>query len=194
MKRTLTYKFEAGEHPTLQAVRITVSTVTMSGIGKHARMLREAVEQWRQDTGQEPDQEEPNGQEERIRQGNEEAQEGLLVPPAAPTEAEKAERNWLYSQYTRWAILAATTAMVSVIQHGKKGKTVELDDNQSDDWPWQESSLAALGWDNPKGVGELPVDLFTAWEAQSMAVNPGIFGPPQTGANGKKKGGLVQIV
>lgn len=185
MKRTLTYKFEAGEHPTLQAVRITVSTVTMSGIGKHARMLREAVEQWRIDTGQEPETDNSEA-------GTEEAQ--VAPVPPTPTEAEKAERNWLYSQYTRWPILAATTAMVSVIQHGKKGKPVELDDEQSDDWPWQESSLAALGWDNPKGVGELPVDLFTAWEAQAMAVNPGIFGPPQTSINGKKKGGLVQIV
>ena len=195
MQGTITYRFEEGEHPTLKAVRIIVATVNMSRVGAHARMLREATEQWRTDTQQPkiatPKEEtngnvQPEGQQEEQQEGQ---QEGLLV-----SEAKQAEDNWLYSQYTRWATLAAATTTVSVIKHGKKNQTVELDEDTPDDWPWQKSSLAELGWDNPAGMGEIPVDLFTAWEARAMSVNPGIFGPPLTSTNGKKKMGLVQIL
>lgn len=180
MNSTLTYRFEPEESAGLEAVRITVSGVTMKGIGTHARLTREAVEQWRTDTGQDKKEtpaEAPPAEAE--------------TPENQPAEL-PAEHNWLYSQYTRWAVLATTTTRVSVIKRGKK--PLELSDETPDDWPWQESSLAALGWDKPSGVGDVPVDLFTAWERAAMDVNPGVFGPSRPGSNAKKKTGLISVI
>ena len=72
-------------------------------------------------------------------------------------------------------------------------KAKELDPEDPDKWPWQDSSLEALGWDKPGPVIDLPADLFTSWELYAQRVNPGTFGPPLTGTT-KKKVGLISVI
>ena len=44
LKATLTYRFDEGEHPDLEAVRVTVGTGSMRVIGTHSRLVRLAGE------------------------------------------------------------------------------------------------------------------------------------------------------
>ena len=44
LKATLTYRFDDGEHPDLEAVRVTVGTGSMRVIGTHSRLVRLAGE------------------------------------------------------------------------------------------------------------------------------------------------------
>ena len=79
---------------------------------------------------------------------------------------------------------------VQVVKRAKKAK--DLDEDAPDTWPWEESSLAALGLDKPEGAMELKTDLIDAWERAVDSVNPGVFGRPLT-SQAKKKTGVLSI-
>jgi hypothetical protein len=185
MQSTLTYRFETDENPELEAIRITVKTLTMAGVGQHAKLLREAIEMWRVDTNN------PEFGKEVSNNGKEEEEgrpEGVLTPKE-PTREEEV----LYNHYARWAVIAsATVDKVLIVKRGKTTK--ELDEDNTDSWPWETTSTAAMGWDKPSGILDIPIDLFTAWEKQAYAVNPGLFGPAGNNVAKKKGVGLISVI
>ena len=90
-----------------------------------------------------------------------------------------------YNAYVRWATCAAGTHSLAVVKRNKQSK--ELDPDAIDAWPWETSSLAALGWDQPQGVLDIKTDLFDAWEKAVQAANPGIFGRALTSGAKKRR-------
>lgn len=197
---TLTYVFDECEHPELQAVRITVGTGSMRVIGTHSRLVRLADGLAEQENRQALVEEQAGALVADV-DGDGALDEGACVStPEAKPEArvkappageERPEDVVRVNLYRRWALLAAVTRKVQVVKRGRKAR--ELDLENPDAWPWQESSLEGLGWDRPGPVVDLPADLFTSWELHAQRVNPGTFGPPLTGAV-KKKTGLISVI
>ena len=199
LKATLIYRFDEGEHPDLEAVRVTVGTGSMRVIGTHSRLVRLAGEIAEAENKAEREDEQATAAAgvlvAAINSG--EAAEGdtdddsVTHEPAPVTEEERPEDTVRVNLYRRWALLASVTRSVQVVKRGKKAK--ELDPEDPEKWPWQDSSLEALGWDKPGPVIDLPADLFTSWELYAQRVNPGTFGPPLTGTT-KKKVGLISVI
>jgi hypothetical protein len=97
----------------------------------------------------------------------------------------------VYQAYLRWAKCAAAAKKVLVVRRGKKSKGLDID--APDGWPWEETSLAAIGLDKPQGALELPVDLLEAWERATDMVNPGVFGRNNLTSQAKKKTGVLSV-
>lgn len=176
MQTTITFRFDEGQSPDFEAVRLTVGTVLMRHIGAHARLKRLTADQWRLDTGRKPESEvtqDAAAEAEEVQAKGEEE--------VTPEESE------LWKAYDRWCELMVATTGVQVVRKGKKAK--DLDPETPTDWPWEDTNMAALGWDKPAAILDLPVDLVGSWQTQIRATNPGIFGPPLTGQapNAKKK-------
>ena len=193
LKATLTYRFDEGEHPDLEAVRVTVGTGSMRVIGTHSRLVRLAGEIAEAENKAEREDEHAAavaGVVVAAAEGEGDEENMLVELPPAPEE-ERPEDTVRVNLYRRWALLASVTRSVQVVRHGKKAK--DLDPEDPDKWPWQDSSLEALGWDKPGPVIDLPADLFTSWELYAQRVNPGTFGPPLTGTT-KKKVGLISVI
>ena len=194
LKATLTYRFDDGEHPDLEAVRVTVGTGSMRVIGTHSRLVRLAGEIAEAENKAELEDERATAAAGVVVAAAEAAEgddESVTPEPAPVTEEERPEDTVRVNLYRRWALLASVTRSVQVVKHGKKAK--ELDPEDPEKWPWQDSSLEALGWDKPGPVIDLPADLFTSWELYAQRVNPGTFGPPLTGTT-KKKVGLISVI
>ena len=66
-------------------------------------------------------------------------------PPVA--EEERPEDTVRVNLYRRWALLASVTRSVQVVKRGKKAK--ELDPEDPEKWPWQDSSLRRLVGTSP---------------------------------------------
>ncbi len=173
MQSTITYRFDPDDETPVEAIRLTTRTIKIKDVGAHARMNQEAINQWRHECGLDA---KPDAPEE-----SKEAQ-----PDKNPTQ----EQMVTYNAYTRWAKCACATGKVQVVKRTKKGK--ELDEDAPDTWPWEESSLAALGLDKPEGAMELKTDLLEAWERAVDGVNPGVFGRPLT-SQAKKKTGVLSV-
>ena len=170
MQSTITYRFDPDDETPVEAIRLTTRTIKIKDVGAHARMSQEAINQWRHEYGLDP-----------------EVKEGETPPPDKnPTQ----EQMVTYHAYTRWAKCACATGKVQVVKRTKKGK--ELDEDAPDTWPWEDSSLAALGLDKPEGAMELKTDLLEAWERAVDGVNPGVFGRPLT-SQAKKKTGVLSV-
>jgi hypothetical protein len=206
MSATLTYRFDEGEHPDLEAVRVVVGTGSMRTIGTHSRLVRLAGEVAATENKAELDAERAtalaaaaasvmqpaDGARQEGDEDDEDSDEAEAGPqPVPPDSEERPEDVVRVNLYRRWALLAAVTRKISIVKRGRKAK--ELDPEDPDKWPWQEASLEALGWDQPGPVVDLPADLFTSWELYAQRVNPGTFGPPLTGAT-KKKTGLISVI
>ncbi len=196
LKATLTYRFDDGEHPELEAVRVTVGTGSMRVIGTHSRLVRLAGEIAEAENKAERDDEQATAAAGVLVAAVETAEadgddESVTHEPVPVTEDERPEDTVRVNLYRRWALLASVTRSVQVVKRGKKAK--ELDPEDPEKWPWQDSSLEALGWDKPGPVIDLPADLFTSWELYAQRVNPGTFGPPLTGTT-KKKVGLISVI
>ena len=175
MQATITFRFDPDQIPDLEAVRVRVGTVLMKGIGDHARLKRLTTEQWRLDTGRQASE-----------AGNGADAAAPEVEPEEPKDDEvSAEDSLLWQAYDRWCELAVSTLSVKIVRRTKKSQEMDPEDPES--WSWEESSMQALGWDKPKAILEMPVDLVGAWQNQVRAVNPGIFGPPLTGTTGNAK-------
>ena len=194
LKATLTYRFDEGEHPDLEAVRVTVGTGSMRVIGTHSRLVRLAGEIAEAENKAELEDERATAAAGVVVAAAEAAEgddESVTPEPAPVTEEERPEDTVRVNLYRRWALLASVTRSVQVVKRTKKAK--ELDPEDPEKWPWQDSSLEALGWDKPGPVIDLPADLFTSWELYAQRVNPGTFGPPLTGST-KKKVGLISVI
>ena len=194
LKATLTYRFDEGEHPDLEAVRVTVGTGSMRVIGTHSRLVRLAGEIAEAENKAERDDEQASAAAGALVAAVEAAEgddESVTHEPAPVPEEERPEDTVRVNLYRRWALLASVTRSVQVVKSTKKAK--ELDPEDPEKWPWQDSSLEALGWDKPGPVIDLPADLFTSWELYAQRVNPGTFGPPLTGTT-KKKVGLISVI
>ena len=195
LKATLIYRFDEGEHPDLEAVRVTVGTGSMRVIGTHSRLVRLAGEIAEAENKAERDDELAAAAAGTLVAAVEAAEgeedESTTPEPAPAAEEERPEDTVRVNLYRRWALLASVTRSVQVVKRGKKAK--ELDPEDPEKWPWQDSSLEALGWDKPGPVIDLPADLFTSWELYAQRVNPGTFGPPLTGTT-KKKVGLISVI
>ena len=87
-------------------------------------------------------------------------------------------------------VLSAQNSSGELVLSLSKGK--ELDEDAPDTWPWEDSSLAALGLDKPEGAMDLKTDLLEAWERAVDGVNPGVFGRPLT-SQAKKKTGVLSV-
>lgn len=170
MQSTVTYLYDLDDETPHRAIRIVAQTLKVKGVGDHARMAQEAMNQWRHDNGLDP---EPNA-----------AADGGQPAAKEPTQ----EQMVLYHAYLRWAKCAASTRKVLVV----RGEQT-LDPDQTDGWPWEESSLAALGLDRPQGSLDLPVDLLEAWERATDMVNPGVFGRNNLNSAAKKKTGVLSV-
>ena len=203
MKATLTYRFDEGEHPELEAVRVVVGTGSMRVIGTHSRLVRLAGEIAETENKAEIEDERAIAAAGVVVAAveAEESEDGeVTLAEPAPVDAdrersvgeeERPDHVVRVNLYRRWALLASVTRSVQVIKRGKKAK--ELDPEDPEKWPWQDSSLEALGWDKPGPVVDLPADLFTSWELYAQRVNPGTFGPPLT-SGAKKKTGLISVI
>lgn len=198
MRATLTYRFDDGEHLELEAVRVTVGTGSMRVIGTHSRLVRLASEIAEAENKAEFEDEvaahaagvvvaavvEAEGQ------GEEDDEAEMPSEPAGA--GERPEDVVRVNLYRRWALLSAVTRSIQVVRRSKKLK--ELDPEDPDKWPWQDSSMEGLGWDKPGPVIDLPADLFTSWELYAQRVNPGTFGPPLTGSTKKNRAGLISVI
>lgn len=173
MQSTITYRFDPDDESAFEAIRITARTIKVKDVGAHARMALEATNQWRHECGLDAEPEEAKEGEE---------------PAAAKNPTQ--EQMVSYNAYNRWAKCACATGPVKVVKRTKKGK--ELDEDAPDTWPWEDSSLAALGLDKPEGAMELKTDLLEAWEKAVDMVNPGVFGRPLT-STAKKKTGVLSV-
>jgi len=213
MKKTLVWRFddEVDRMP-MQAVRLVVRTASMRDYGEFQRLTRLATEIWEQrfpllngnSVTEEVDGEAAVDAPESVLES---ASEGSEAAGEKPRQT-RAEGSGVYLDvYRRWARLVAATAAVEVLGagqqtpvfgKGKKGQPapVEIDwDASQDAWPWSPSSLAALGWDKPDPIMDVPTDFFFAWEQAVLDVNPGVWGAARTSdaPNAKKKTGLVAI-
>lgn len=195
LKATLIYRFDEGEHPDLEAVRVTVGTGSMRVIGTHSRLVHLAGEIAEAENKAERDDEQATAAAGTLVAAVEAEGDGdddsVTHEPAPVPEEERPEDTVRVNLYRRWALLASVTRSVQVVKRTKKAK--ELDPEDPEKWPWQDSSLEALGWDKPGPVIDLPADLFTSWELYAQRVNPGTFGPPLTGST-KKKVGLISVI
>ena len=170
MQTTVVYRFDEEDESPYEAIKIAAKTVTIRGVGTQARLAKQAAEQWRAEL---PQAESADGSATRLL--------------SQPTETDP-EQTVKYNAYVRWATCAAGTHSLAVVKRNKKSK--ELDPDAIDAWPWEASSLAALGWDQPQGVLDIKTDLFDAWEKAVQAANPGIFGRALT-SGAKKKTGVI---
>ena len=170
MQSTITYRFDPDDDTPFEAMRLTARTIKIKDVGAHARMNQEAINQWRHEYGLDAD----------VKEGE------TPSPDKNPTQ----EQMVTYNAYTRWAKCACATGKVQVVKRTKKGK--ELDEDAPDTWPWEDSSLAALGLDKPEGAMGLKTDLLEAWERAVDGVNPGVFGRPLT-SQAKKKTGVLSV-
>ena len=177
MQSTITYRFDPDDETAIEALRITARTIKIKDVGAHARMSQEAINQWRHECGLDAEPVEGNGST-------------SSPTPPQPDKNPTQEQMVTYNAYTRWAKCACATGKVQVVKRTKKGK--ELDEDAPDTWPWEESSLAALGLDKPEGAMELKTDLLEAWERAVDGVNPGVFGRPLT-SQAKKKTGVLSV-
>jgi hypothetical protein len=197
LKATLTYRFDDGEHPDLEAVRVTVGTGSMRVIGTHSRLVRLAGEIAEAENKAELEDERATAAAGTLVAAVEAAEDGegddesVTHEPAPVPVEERPEDTVRVNLYRRWALLASVTRSVQVVKRGKKAK--DLDPEDPEKWPWQDASLESLGWDKPGPVIDLPADLFTSWELYAQRVNPGTFGPPLTGTT-KKKVGLISVI
>ena len=169
MQSTVTYLYDPDDETPYKAIRLIAQTLKVKGVGDHARMAQEAINQWRHDNdldiaGPEPAEGQPAAKE--------------------PTQ----EQLVLYHAYLRWAKCAASIRKVLVVR-GEQS----LDPDQADAWPWEDTSLAALGLDRPQGSLDLPVDLLEAWERATDMVNPGVFGRNNLNSAAKKKTGVLSV-
>jgi hypothetical protein len=173
MQTKIVYRFDEDDETAYEAIAITAKTVTIRGVGTQARMAKQAAEQWRAE----------------LPATDDTPEEKRLLPPE-PTPDMDPEQNIKYNAYVRWATCAAGTQSIAVVKRGKKSK--ELDPDAPESWPWETSSLAGMGWDQPQGVLDIKTDLFEAWEKAVQAANPGIFGRALT-STAKKKTGVISI-
>lgn len=175
MQSTLTYRFDpdddtkTADGTLLEAVRLTVKSMTMRQVGAQARMAQEATDQWRTDNGLKlPD----------------DAPPGTVAPEPTP------EMIVTYNAMMKWTVAAAATCKVQIVKRGKKIQ--ELDLENPDGWPWQDSSMSAMGWDQPASVLDVKTDMLEAWDRAAQTVNPGTFGRPLTSA-AKKTTGVISV-
>ncbi len=188
MQSTITYRFDPDDETIFEAIRLTARTIKIKDVGAHARMSQEAVNQWRHEC-----------QFDKL--NDPEPADGPTAPVPEPVDGSKSsptnrqpetnptqEQMVTYNAYTRWAKCACATGKVQVVKRAKKSK--ELDEDAPDTWPWEDSSLAALGLDKPEGAMDLKTDLLEAWERAVDGVNPGVFGRPNTSQAKKKTGDL----
>jgi hypothetical protein len=176
MQSTITYLFDADDDTPLAAIRITVQTLTIKGVGDHARLVQLAGNQWRHECGlDEPPQPDPATGE---------------TPPAPEPNN---EQIMLYQWYLRWAKCAAATKRVSVVHRVEEEPVPALDPALTDAWAWEQVNLATIGLDRPEGVVDLPVDLVEAWDRATDTVNPGVFGRNQLTSQAKKKTGVLSV-
>ena len=179
MQTTVTYRFDPIDYTPLEAIRITAKTVTIRELGAQARMAKQAAEQWRAELPAPP--EPPAG-------------ETAPPLPTEPTDDMDGAESVKYQLYLRWSTAAAGTANIEVVRRrvlapGEQPPP-ELDPDQPHTWPWEPSSLAALGWDQPQGIMDIKFDLFAAWERAVQEANPGVFGRALT-SGAKKKTGVI---
>ena len=169
MQSTVTYLYDPDDETPYKAIRLIAQTLKVKGVGDHARMAQEAINQWRHDNDLDPEPAAADGEQ-----------------PAAkePTQ----EQLVLYHAYLRWAKCAASIRKVLVVRSEQS-----LDPDQADAWPWEETSLAVLGLDRPQGSLDLPVDLLEAWERATDMVNPGVFGRNNLTSAAKKKTGVLSV-
>ena len=184
MQSTITYRFDPDDETSIEALRLTTRTIKIKDVGAHARMSQEAINQWRHECGLDPEPVEGNGSTPSAGSGTHSPT--VPTPEKNPTQ----EQMVTYNAYTRWAKCACATGKVQVVKRTKKGK--ELDEDAPDTWPWEDSSLAALGLDKPEGAMDLKTDLLEAWERAVDGVNPGVFGRPLT-SQAKKKTGVLSV-
>ncbi len=175
MQSTITYRFDPDDETPVEAIRLTPRTIKIKDVGAHARMNQEAINQWRHEC-----------------QFDKLTDPESTTPVPEPVDAKNPTQEQMvtYNAYTRWAKCACATGKVQVVKRTKKGK--ELDEDAPDTWPWEDSSLAALGLDKPEGAMELKTDLLEAWERAVDGVNPGVFGRPLT-SQAKKKTGVLSV-
>lgn len=193
MKKILVWRFDSDvDRMPMQAVRLTVRTVTMRDYGEFQRLSRLGVQLW----------------EQKFPLVEGDAGEGTeLVDAVEVTEqpGDKTKQVRPYGAgvylgiYKRWARLAPATVQVEVLSapgDGKGKKSSEVDwDAEQDTWPWSPSSLEGLGWDKPDAMMDLPTDFFFTWERTVFDVNPGVWGGARTSdaPGAKKKTGLVAL-
>lgn len=181
MKSTITYKFDEEDEGNLAAMRLTVVTMKIKDVGTHARLHEEAINQWRVECGLDKADDEPTAEL------AEEPKEGKQPEQSKqPTQ----EQMVTYNAYVRYAKCASATKTVHVVHRGKKSK--DLDPDAIDEWQWEESSMAEVGLDNPRGVMDIKTDLLEAWERAVDTVNPGVFGRPLT-STPKKTTGVLRV-
>ncbi len=174
MQSTITYLFDADDETPLAALRLTVQTLKIKGVGDHARLVQLAGNQWRHECGlDEPPPPDPAT--------------GETPPAPEPTS----EQMLLYQWYLRWAKCTAATKRVAVV-YRTEGQP-PLDPALTDAWGWEEVTLAAIGLDRPEGVLDLPVDLVEAWDRATDTVNPGVFGRNNLTSQAKKKTGVLSV-
>jgi len=174
MQSTITYLFDDDDETPLAALRLTVQTLKIKGVGDHARLVQLAGNQWRHECSlDEPPPPDPAT--------------GETPPAPEPTS----EQMLLYQWYLRWAKCTAATKRVAVVRR-TEGQP-PLDPALTDAWGWEEVNLAAIGLDRPEGVLDLPVDLVEAWDRATDTVNPGVFGRNQLTSQAKKKTGVLSV-
>ncbi len=184
MQTTLIYRFDPIDTTPLEAIRITAKTVTIRELGAQARLAKQATEQWRAElpVNAPAAESEPPGPAPEL--------------PLAPTDDTEPEDALKYQMYLRWATAVAGTAHIDVVRRRVLAKDEapppELDPDQPHAWPWEPSSLVALGWDQPQGILDVKTDLFAAWEKAVQDANPGVFGRALT-SGAKKKTGVISI-
>lgn len=182
MQTTLIYRFDEEDDTTLEAVKITAHTVTIRGVGTQARMAKLATAQWRAELT-------PAAVvTSTINAEGEVDSVAATISDLPVADENDPEQIVKYNAFVRWATCAAGTGSVAVIKRTKKSR--ELDTDLAETWPWEPSSLAALGWDKPEGVLDIKTDLFDAWEKAVQNANPGVFGKPLT-STAKKKTGVI---
>lgn len=178
MQTTVIYRFDEEDDSALEAVKITAHTVTIRGVGTQARLAKLATAQWRAELT-------PAAVVTTI---NAEGEVDGAATDLPTTDENDPEQIVRYNAFIRWATCAAGTGSVAVIKRTKKSR--ELDTDLAESWPWEPSSLAALGWDKPEGVLDMKTDLFDAWEKTVQNANPGVFGRALT-STAKKKTGVI---
>lgn len=176
MQATLTYRYDQDDNvagpdgSTLEAVRITVKRLTIRQVGEQARKAAAATKQWQAD-------------------------HGLILPQDAPPGSQAPEPTpeqlVYYSGMMKWTIASAATSKVQIVKRTKK--SLDLDPDNADTWPWQESSLTALGWDEAGSALDMPTDLINAWDQTAQSVNPGTFGRPLTSQPKKTATGVIGV-
>lgn len=195
MKRVLVWRFDPVDQMPMQAIRLSVRTLSMAGYGEHGRLKRLAVQTWDSenplqdaDSDLPPDLLPPSGTDD----------ESNDVKPAKDNKIRPYGSAISLDMYRRWSRLVPGTAVVEVIRPGTKAKAVEVDwDADPGEWAWSESSLKEIGFDQPGSSMTVPFDFFLAWEAAVLEVNPGLWGTPLTSdfmdPNPKKASGLIAL-